>query len=263
MNEILAYLLIGAIFIILPLWGLFQFLRDIIISYNRNKEINAFVKEFKTLLEVLRSENLASFDAGLSNWMERTIPKLRVEWLQTGARLILQTKIIAFGEEHRQALSNDKEFRFSAIRLMRNIESNIEDTDTIAMYDNLGKLLSLLYTSNTTHENRISSQKEIVRVLLNCAELLPNEVYKAQPLIEKTFRKISLWGKPSENGMPLLLLHWMMLMLGDENKYQEKQKFRFFNRRKKPLKAQLILIAEKYESNDLPGVMEVMNGSFL
>lgn len=241
-----------ALFGVAPLIGLILLAYETYSSRKYGRYLDTFASGLKDKTELLRQRSdLSRFDAEMSYWLEQQIVLLRIGWLRTTCRLLMDAKVIVLGEEHRWELAHNETFRFSTLRIHNNIILSISEGDSFDTFINLGRLLALMYCHGNSEEQRkIDSKQLVIDTLRNCSNMIPDGLFRIDSIINRSLKLISENSSPEAAIIPLLLLRWLVVVKGIQWENVT------------DLKTILTHLADLYEEEQLTSMFAIIYNSF-
>jgi hypothetical protein len=262
MDSAVLYILIFAVFLVVPITGLFLVILDVLHSRIRGHELDNLSLGIKHHLQFLKRGDIPEFDGLLSNWLEQTIKEINTKWIRASTRLIIQAKFVGLGEPHRDRLINDESYRRDALFHSRRLAEYLEHGDMMQVMNEIGHIFAL-FTCDYYEESDSGIDPKLITIeaIKNSSIKLDIGVFEAESAITNALRTISKYCQTSESGLSILILQWAKLKLLEGDSAPRRASF-FHGNDFKQLPRKFLTVANLYERNDDFGVIHEIIESF-
>lgn len=148
MSEVLRYSIaffIIFVFVVVPIWGVVSILKKTIKTRSEGRELDLIESNIVKHIQLLKSEDIASFDGVLSSWLDTVIDTLKTPWLKNALFMASDAKYIGLGEVHRNALINNDIYRNNVFNNLAKLAFSFGEgkSEKVLLY--LAQLYSLFY----------------------------------------------------------------------------------------------------------------------
>lgn len=231
----------------------------------RIEELSLITYGLKEILESFQIDDIAKFDATLSNWFETIMSRVKLPFTKGTLRLLLQAKYIGLGEGHRERLDNI-EYRNKTVLLTNEIIDTLEFGSSNDLIFKIGDLYQLFMESNSKDKEKSVPNSRNYHVFLTSKVLkyvsnnLNQDIYDCEQKISNTIKLVNLLHNQDDNkGISLMILQWATIKI--KEKEQPRQKYIFSILPYHNFQAQLKNVSKYYENYDLPSAFNVITKS--